>query len=94
MGEGGEREGAAQGGPEPATRVSQSVRSDRRRGERGCATGAGGGGRCRHGGRVEEGEGGPAQTGKQRTQRNPRYNNEGFSQGKKTLTGVEKETID
>jgi hypothetical protein len=44
MGEGGEREGAAQGGPEPATRVSQSVRSDRRRGERGCATGDGGGG--------------------------------------------------
>jgi hypothetical protein len=53
MGEGGGREGAAQGGPEPATRVSRSVRFGRRRGERGRARGDGGGG----GGGAVTGEG-------------------------------------
>jgi hypothetical protein len=49
---------------------------------------------CRRQGKWGESEGGPARTGKQRTWRNPRYNNEGFSPGKKTLTGAEKETVD
>jgi hypothetical protein len=59
--------------------------ADRRRGG-GRAEGG-----CCHRRRWGEGEEGPARTGKQR---NPRYNNGGFSPGKKTFARAEVEIID
>jgi hypothetical protein len=92
-GRGHRRRGGARG----STVVAAGHRHRHRRrrgGGRGATRRGNGGGGAPPPGKVRESEGGPTRTGKRRIRTNPRYNNGGFPQGKKTLAGAEDKSID